>query len=377
MYVLRKPFCNILLFVGLGSEFFAQQILPETKIDLGEISDVYEIRADLVLNNPEAKTVHLLRADSEKGIRVFTSKKSIAVNDTALLVISFIPEQEGRFNKTVLLHMGHLNKPIEIALFGAVHKIKKDDKTACYYFKKQNKPTQSVVVSGLPTEKNNTNQPVTIEKTEEKNDPERLNNITSTSPKTKNESEQLPESLFKPNNILFLVDVSNSMKDSLKLPLMKVALHKLIDALREVDKVSFLTYADSVRILAESISGKDKEALHLLVDNIKARGLTKGRQAILKSTDVLLRNYIEGGNNQILMATDGEFNFYPKDEQQFKEKQKDKTLVLTTLAFGNDKKAMQNLKDIAKKGNGSFLHIKNRKQSENILLEEIKERSRK
>jgi len=354
---------------------YGQHLLSETHIQLGELSDIHEIKAEVVITNTEEKKIFLLKADADHGLKVFTSKKALVLNDSALLVLSFIPENEGKFNKQIRLYLGHLNKPVIIEMSGNIKSIKHNDKTACYYFKKQTQPITKALPVELPTEPlKKTEKSVNAEK-EIMTGPvkETVKPDVTSSPK---DESLLPESIYKPNNVLFLVDVSNSMKDSLKLPLMKVALHKLIEALRESDKVTFVTYADSVTILAESIKGSEKEKLHSLTNGLKARGLTKGRQAILKSTDVLLRNYIEGGNNQILMATDGQFNFYEKDEQEFHNKQIGKPIVLSTIGFGNEKKALQNLKGIAAKGNGSFIHIKNSKQSAEMLLEEIRKRSR-
>ena len=185
----------------------------------------------------------------------------------------------------------------------------------------------------------------------------------------------MDETLYKPNNIIFLVDVSSSMKDTSKLKVMQFALHHLIDALRPADKITFITYADSVRVLKNGVNGNAKQELSEVVDLLKAKGLTKGNKAILFSLDVALQNYIPDGNNQIILATDGKFRFYPDDQKMYKIKQGDKLIKLSTIAFGNDKDAMKNLKEIAEIGNGHFIHIKNKAKAKEQLLEEIKENS--
>jgi Ca-activated chloride channel family protein len=192
-----------------------------------------------------------------------------------------------------------------------------------------------------------------------------------------NKTEALPIEAYKPNNLLFLIDVSNSMKDSLKLPLLKLAMQQLIDELREVDRLTIVSYADSVKVLTENINGLEKEKLHKEIDKLKARGLTKGRQAILKSEDILIKNYIEGGNNQMILATDGKFNFYSEDEKKFIAKQEKNPVVMSVIGFGDEREAIKNLKEIAEKGKGSFIHIKKRSNCEALLMEEIKERSKK
>jgi Ca-activated chloride channel family protein len=167
------------------------------------------------------------------------------------------------------------------------------------------------------------------------------------------------------------------MKDSLKLPLMKLALHTLIDAVREVDVITLVTYADSVKIIKEAIKGSNKEELHKVVDGLKAKGLTKGNKAILFSQQLAQKHFIVEGNNQIIMATDGKFRFYSEDQNTWTQKQLNKKIVLTTVAFGSDRDAIKNLKEISEKGEGSFIHIKKRHGSEDKLLLEIKMRSKR
>ncbi|MBK6522139.1 MAG: VWA domain-containing protein [Sphingobacteriaceae bacterium] len=188
---------------------------------------------------------------------------------------------------------------------------------------------------------------------------------------------KLPETLYMPNNRLFLVDVSNSMKDSLKLPLLKIAINKLIDDVRDIDFITLVCYADSVRVLAENINGSKKEELHTIVNALKARGLTKGRQAIIKSESVLISHYIKEGNNQMILATDGKFNFYSEDEKKFIAQQENNPIVMSVIGFGDDRDAIKNLKEIAEKGKGSFIHIKKKTNLDELLMEEVKERSRR
>ena len=174
-----------------------------------------------------------------------------------------------------------------------------------------------------------------------------------------------------------MVDVSSSMKDTTKLKVMQFALHYLIDVLRETDKITFITYADSVRTLRNGISGADKKDLHSVVDVLKAKGTTKGKKAVLYSLDIALKNYIEGGNNQIILATDGKFRFDEKDQVQYVSKQGDKLVKLSTIAFGDDREAMSNLRDIAHSSNGNFIHIKHKSKAKDQLLDEIKKNSLK
>lgn len=352
--------------------------IDETDKNIGIQENIYKIRADYVLQNNQPKNLYLLRADAEKGITIRAAKKTIKPNDTTLIVIEFIPQRTGQFKENINLITSADGKPYTFSLSGNIKSIKTDDKTACFYFKKPNN-------SGVKTI-----EPITIN---EDNRPKDISNkipdhsdtglITSGSDTEKTEtikesaviSSTLDESLYKPNNIIFLVDVSSSMKDSSKLPVMQSALHFLIENLRPIDKITFITYSDSVKILKEGISAANKNELTEIVDKLKARGLTKGKKAILFSLDVALMNYIENGNNQIILATDGKFRFYPDDQKLYVTKQGSKLVKLSTMAFGNDKEAIKNLKEISEIGKGNYIHIKNRHSANEQLLDEIKQNS--
>lgn len=361
----------------------AQLSFSDKATNLGKIAEAYEIKGDIVIKNNGAKKAFLMRADADRGVKVFASKKTLQPNDTALLVISFIPESAGKFKKKISLVSSDADKPYELELSGDLDKLKADDKLACYYFgsrknsnvKIKDEPI-AVKEPGQPRDNSNkmpdrTSEPVVTYTPEPSPVKEPVKE-----PEKENPAE-LSLIAYKPNNILFLVDVSSSMKDSLKLPVMQQALYKLIDAVRDIDKITFVTYADSTRIIKEAVSGADKKQLKEIVASIKARGKTKGNKAILKSQEIAQRNFIKEGNNQIILATDGEFKFYPADRQKWFGNQGDKQIVLTTVAFGNDKEAIKNLEEIARLGKGSFIHIKNRKGSQEKLLDEVKTRSKR
>lgn len=349
-------------------------------VDLGTIKEAYEIKADIIVKNTGAKKLYLLKADGEKGIKVFASKKTIEINDTALLVISFIPESAGRFSKEIKLLCSAQMDAIELRIKGNLEILKNDDKTACFYFGKPHKiaavKEDAIVVDQPKIARDNSNK-MPDNSTAPVETKTMITETKTVEPKVETTSEKLPETLYKPNNLLFLVDVSNSMKDSMKLPLLKLAMHQLIDDVREIDHITLVSYADSIKVLAENINGSNKKQLHDIVNNLKARGLTKGRQAIIRSESILIKNYIKEGNNQMILATDGKFNFYSEDEKKFMEQQANDPIVMSVIGFGNDKDAIRNLKEIAEKGKGSFIHIKKKTNLDELLMNEVKERSRR
>ncbi|MDF2448472.1 MAG: von Willebrand factor type [Bacteroidota bacterium] len=368
-----------IFFVCSASFLFSQNNLikvDQSDKDIGVVENIYKIKVDYILQNNQEKNLYLLRADALKGITIHTSKKTIRPKDTALLVIEFVPQKTGKFNEYVNLVTSAEGTPFKLSLSGNIKSIKTDDKTACFYFKKPNnagvKITEPIVVveSTKPRDVSNRIPDHTVNIENKK--PEV--NVETKPVDTKDEA-LLDDKLYKANNIIFLVDVSNSMKDTNKLKLMQVALHDLIDVLRPKDRITFITYADSVRIIKGGTNGNHKKELHEVVDKLKAKGLTKGNKAILFSLDVAITNYIPNGNNQIILATDGKFRFYPDDQKLYKIKQGEKSIKLSTIAFGNDKEAIKNLKDIAEIGNGNFIHIKSREKAKEQLLNEIKKNS--
>lgn len=373
----------LIFFICIGNQLFSQNRLigvDEQNKDIGTQENIYKVRADYIIQNNLAKNLYLLRADALKGITIRTTKKTIKPNDTTLIVVEFIPQQTGKFNEVIQLVTSADGLPFKLSLSGNIKSIKTDDKTACFYFKKPNntgvKVSEPIVVVEQTKPRDVSNKiPDHISNTEIKEPVKKVQTAQPLNPVKPKDKSELDETLYKPNNIIFLVDVSSSMKDTNKLKVMQFALHHLIDALRPTDKITFITYADSVRVLKNGVSGNAKEELNKVVDQLKAKGLTKGNKAILFSLDIAIKNYIPNGNNQIILATDGKFRFYPDDQKLYKSKQGEKIIKLSTVAFGNDKDAMKNLKEIAEIGNGHFIHIKNREKAKDQLLNEIKENS--
>lgn len=375
-----KYFCWLMILCSFSS--FGQNSLigiDQANKDIGVVENIYKVRVDFVIENHQNKNLYLLRADAEHGITIRTSKKTIKTNDTALIVIEFIPTHTGKFNHNIQLITSADGSPFPLQVSGNIKSIKSDDKTACFYF---SKPHQNHITFK--------EEPIIINETQSPRDvsnkiPDHSSPPIESLPTNRIHSNdsivassitpELDLAKYKPNNIVFVVDVSNSMKDSLKLPLMKIALHRLVETLRPEDHVSFITYADTTKLLAEHLNGNDKKTLDELIEKLRAKGLTKGNKAILFGQDIALKNYIPEGNNQIILVTDGKFRFWPEDQKKYKEKQGDKVIILSTVAFGNDSEALKNLKEISKIGDGSFIHIKNNKNVKEVLLDEIKAKS--
>ena len=371
---------RILLFITLFSySGKAQLLFTEQFTDLDKIAEASEIKGDVIIKNNSEKKIFLLRADAESGIKIYASKKTLLPNDTTLLVISFIPKVNGKFKKKISLVSSVSEKPHLLELSGDILKVVVDDKQACFYFGSRRNSNVKIKEGAIVVKESNEPRDNSNKIPDNSTPPTALpDSLKLKKPLiNQNENTELSVLEYKPNNILFLVDVSGSMKDSLKLPLMKNAIYTLIDAVRNVDRITLVTYSDSAKVLCEGVAGDNKELLKKMVKALKTKGYTKGNKAILKSQELAQQHYIEGGNNQIILATDGIFIFHSENQKKWRERQKDKKIILSTVAFGDDKTALKNLKDISKIGEGSFIHIKNRGGSKEQLLNEIKMRSKR
>lgn len=176
------------------------------------------------------------------------------------------------------------------------------------------------------------------------------------------------------NNIVFLVDVSGSMSDANKLPLLRESFKLMVPKLSSNDVVSIVTYAGSNTIVADSIPGDKRDKLLRLFDQLKAGGSTAGAAGIRTAYALAEKNYIKGGNNRIILATDGDFNVglsSVADLTDIIEKEREKGIFISVLGFG-----MYNLKDrmmetIADKGNGNYAYIDNLREARKVLVDEF------
>ena len=183
------------------------------------------------------------------------------------------------------------------------------------------------------------------------------------------ETEKLP-----PNNLVFLIDVSGSMMPSNKLPLVKSALRMLVAQLREQDHVAIVVYAGQAGLVLPSTSGAEKEKILDVLDRLEAGGSTAGGAGIRLAYDVAKASFVRGGNNRVILATDGDFNVGVSSTSELVdlvEKRRAEGTALTVLGFG-----MGNLKDsrmeqLADKGDGNYAYIESLAEARKVLVQEM------
>lgn len=176
------------------------------------------------------------------------------------------------------------------------------------------------------------------------------------------------------NNIVFLIDVSGSMASTNKLNLIKAVFPKFLDALAPTDKISIVTYSNKIRILANGVYADEKEALKKVVNGLSATGGTAGADGLEKAYNVAKLNNIAGGNNRVIIASDGDFNIgrYSQDDlKELVENQLNSGIYLTTLGFGMGNYKDTTMETLAKYGNGGYAYIDNLEEAEKVLVNDL------
>lgn len=173
-----------------------------------------------------------------------------------------------------------------------------------------------------------------------------------------------------PSNLVFLLDVSGSMESPNKLPLLKAALNVLVDKLREKDKVSIVVYAGAAGLVLPPTSGAEKIKIRQAIDNLSAGGSTAGGAGIQLAYKVAEENFSKGGNNRIILATDGDFNVGASSDRSMEdliEEKRKSGVFLTCLGFGMGNYKDSKLETLADKGNGNHAYIDTTQEAQKVL----------
>ena len=176
------------------------------------------------------------------------------------------------------------------------------------------------------------------------------------------------------SNIVFLIDVSGSMYDENKLPLLKQSFELLIDNLGEDDCVTIVTYASGNDTVIEGVPASDKETIINALDSLEAGGYTNGSGGIVTAYEMAEKYYIKGGNNRIILATDGDFNVGLTSESDLHDlitEEKDNGIFLSCLGFGMGNYNDETMETLADDGNGNYAYIDSLSEAKKVLVEEL------
>ncbi|MCW3169513.1 von Willebrand factor type A domain-containing protein [Chryseobacterium sp. 09-1422] len=188
------------------------------------------------------------------------------------------------------------------------------------------------------------------------------------------QGKDLPMEKLPSSNFVFLIDVSGSMNEANKLPLLKSSFKVLLDQLRPTDKVGIVVYAGSAGMVLPPTSAKEKNKITEALDQLEAGGSTAGGAGIELAYKLAQENFIKGGNNRVIIATDGDFNVGTSstgDLQTLIEEKRKSGVFLTCLGFGMGNFKDNRMETLANKGNGNYAYIDNLQEANKFLGKEF------
>ena len=188
------------------------------------------------------------------------------------------------------------------------------------------------------------------------------------------QGKEIPLTNLPSSNMVFLVDVSGSMDEPNKLPLVKASLKMLVDQLRARDRIAIVVYAGSAGLVLPSTNGSNRIKIKEAIDNLKAGGATAGGEGIRLAYNMARQYFIPGGNNRIVLATDGDFNVGVSSDDELVrmiEQERESGIFLSVLGFGMGNYKDSKMQQLADKGNGNHSYIDNISEAKKILVHEF------
>jgi len=188
------------------------------------------------------------------------------------------------------------------------------------------------------------------------------------------QGKELDNKTLVPSNLVFLIDVSGSMDDPQKLPLLKSAFRMMVNQLRHEERIAIVTYAGSAGLVLDSTPGYDKQRILDALERLQAGGSTAGGEGIKLAYEVAKRNFIPNGNNRVILATDGDFNVGVSSDAELVrliEEKRNEGVFLSVLGFGTGNYKDSKMEKLADKGNGNYHYIDNLREAEKVLVKEL------
>lgn len=430
-----------LVFLLYSSDATGQLRISPEKINFGAFTRDSEAVVDIIVENLGSKTDYLLRSTFSTSFEVRWTDKKIEPGQQIVIRIKFNPRAKGNFKEVAELYFASMDKPVMLPVEADVKYVNVNGSTPCpdfntkvadccaqnffvveVYDAETKKPINEAFVKveedgylhlkvktnaegkvsqsaqigfyNLIIEKsgyisqmktgyiNNANSKFIFYLEKDPNYkpniivPEEIIEVVET-PVVKDTSAFSTDQ-FSANNIVFLLDISGSMGVGDKLSLMKYSLKSLVDILRPIDQVAMVSYANEAKVLLPTTTGDHKSEMNELVDAIITGGKTSGGKGFKKAFQLIKKGYIEGGNNQLIVITDGAFAI---DDQKVIEKlvakAAKKGIVTTVVAIEPNSFAKEKLLLVSQAGNGSLLPVEDEVSAERILIEEIKKQSAK
>ena len=187
--------------------------------------------------------------------------------------------------------------------------------------------------------------------------------------------KSIPETEVPLNNYVFLIDVSGSMNGSDRLDLLKKGLIKMLDSMNPKDRVSIVTYSGKEKLVLESTLVEEKALITKKINSLVASGSTNGASAIKMAYKEAMDHYIEGGNNRIIIGTDGDFNVGITSTEALLElvqsyATQEKSVYLTVCGFGMGNWNDGMMERVSNKGNGTYVYVDSEEELNKVFVEE-------
>jgi uncharacterized protein YegL len=418
----------------------AQIAANPARIAFGDVTKESDKVVDIIITNNTSKADFLLRSDFSNEFEVKFSTKTLDAGGQLVVRIQFNPRAKGKFSEVAKLYFASMSEPIQIPISANVLYVNVNGNTPCpdfsaraadccasnfflveVYDKATGKPINEadfrLEEDGYIQLKLKTNSEgkvsrevrigfydLIVSKKGYKRESKQsyVNNINSrfifylerdedfVEPEVEVTQEPNAEVVivrdtsafsvdqFKPNNVVFLLDISGSMGVGDKLSLMKLSLTELLGILRPVDRVAIVSYANEAKVIQPTATGASKESIIMAVNELKTGGKTSGAKGFKKSYSMLKKSKIELGNNQLIVITDGAFAV--EDQKSIRKLVKKAAKAGYTTSIVGIKPnafAKENLSLVTIDGNGSFLQVENPDTAKAILIEEVKKNSAK
>ncbi len=426
-----------LLILGV-QEATAQLVANPARITFGEVTKESDKVVDIIVQNNTTKSDFLLRSDFSNEFEVKFSTKTVEARGQLVVRIQFNPRAKGKFSEVAKLYFASMNEPIQIPISANVLYVNVNGNTPCpdfsmraadccasnfflveVYDKTTGKPISEAdfrleedgyIQLKLKTNSegkvsrevrigfydliaqkkgykkeikqsyvNNANSRFVfyLERDENYVEPEVVQEPKEEEIAVRDTSA-FSVDRFKPNNVVFLLDISGSMGVGDKLSLMKISLIELLAILRPVDRVAIVSYANEAKVIQQTETGASKEGIIMSVNDLKTGGKTSGAKGFKKSYSMLKKSRIVEGNNQLIVITDGAFAVEDqKSIRKLVKKAAKAGYSTSVVAIKPNAFAKENLSLVTMDGNGSFLQIDNPETAKAILVEEVKNKSAK
>ena len=188
------------------------------------------------------------------------------------------------------------------------------------------------------------------------------------------QGKNIPKEQLPPGNLVFLIDVSGSMADDSKLPLLKSAFKLLVKELRHTDTVSIVTYAGRAGVILGPTKGSDKAAILAAIDGLQAGGSTAGGAGIQLAYSLAKKNFLPDGNNRVILATDGDFNVGVSSEGDLVrliEVKRQEGIYLSVIGVGQGNLKDNKMEQLADKGNGNYAYIDTLQEAKRVFVSQM------